>query len=105
MNFIDYSKYAKCDGPSVAKYSSSELDPAQVDRYCRQNKFTGWFDTSALNDININEAVDLLVGKILANEAAAMKETTNTEDDQATTKLDHHQSNSNKSKKTSSNCC
>ena len=42
-----------------------------MDRYCRQNKFTGWFDTSALNDININEAVQLLLGKILANEASA----------------------------------
>ena len=48
----------------MAKYSSSELDPAQVDRFCRQNKFTGWFDTSALNDININEAVQLLLGKV-----------------------------------------
>lgn len=55
----------QCDGASAeSKYSISELDPTDVDRYCRRQMFTGWFDTSAKNDININEAVQFLVGKV-----------------------------------------
>jgi Ras-related protein Rab-32 len=41
------------------------LDPAQVDRFCRHQKFSGWFDTSAKNDINIDEAIQFLVGKVI----------------------------------------
>jgi hypothetical protein len=55
----------KCDGTiEDEKHSSNELDPAQVDRYCRHHKFSGWFDTSAKNDINIEESVQFLVGKV-----------------------------------------
>lgn len=43
---------------------SSELNPAEVDRYCRSHQFSGWFDTSAKDDINIEEAVQFLVGKV-----------------------------------------
>lgn len=55
----------KCDGATAdEKHSSNELDPAQVDRFCRHHQFSGWFDTSAKNDINIDEAVQFLVGKV-----------------------------------------
>lgn len=59
----------KCDGEAEdGKRSNTELNPVKVDHYCRQHKFSGWFDTSAKNDINIEEAVQFLVGKVLASE-------------------------------------
>ncbi len=81
-----------------------------MDRYCRQNKFSGWFDTSALNDININEAVQLLLGKILANEAAAAaaslnKEANATHVDDLPRKLEQSSSTEQPINKKKSNCC
>ncbi|KAI9559366.1 hypothetical protein GHT06_016155 [Daphnia sinensis] len=58
----------KCDGETEGGKSSNELNPVKVDHYCRQHKFSGWFDTSAKNDINIEEAVQFLIGKVLASE-------------------------------------
>ena len=85
-----------------------------MDRYCRQNKFSGWFDTSALNDINIDEAVQLLLGKILANEAAAVaaaasslnKEAMNaTHVDDLPRKLEQSSSTEQPTNKKKINCC
>ena len=65
MTLTDGGSRPKCDGATAdRKHSSNELDPAQVDRYCRHQKFSGWFDTSAKDDINIDEAVQFLVGKV-----------------------------------------
>ncbi|XP_057369389.1 eukaryotic translation initiation factor 2-alpha kinase 3-like [Daphnia carinata] len=59
----------KCDGETEnGNLPNKEVDTVKVDRYCRQHKFSGWFDTSAKNDINIEEAVQFLVGKVLASE-------------------------------------
>ncbi|XP_072528191.1 ras-related protein Rab-38 [Salminus brasiliensis] len=41
----------------------------QMDRFCRENGFLGWFETSAKENINIDEAADCLVKHILANES------------------------------------
>ncbi|KAG9265277.1 ras-related protein Rab-38 [Astyanax mexicanus] len=41
----------------------------QMERFCRENGFLGWFETSAKENINIDEAADCLVKHILANES------------------------------------
>ncbi|KAJ4460827.1 putative Ras-related protein Rab-32 [Paratrimastix pyriformis] len=56
-------------------------NPAQLDRYIEENGFVGWFETSAKDNINIEEAVQFLVTKILETETqtkepAAAKEAT-----------------------------
>lgn len=65
FQWMNCSAYAQCDGEAEdGKRSNTELNPVKVDHYCRQHKFSGWFDTSAKNDINIEEAVQFLVGKV-----------------------------------------
>eukprot|EP00033_Pygsuia_biforma_P000227 GCRY01000285.1.p1 GENE.GCRY01000285.1~~GCRY01000285.1.p1 ORF type:complete len:212 (-),score=30.42 GCRY01000285.1:280-915(-) len=50
----------KCD-----LLEKSERAPAELDKFCEEHGFCGWFDTSAREDTNINEAGRLLVQKIL----------------------------------------
>lgn len=40
-------------------------NPVKMDEYCRQNGFASWFETSARDNINIDEAAKALVEKIL----------------------------------------
>ena len=49
----------KCD------LEDAEIDKAQLDRYCAEHGFIGWFDTSAKHDINISKACRYLVTEIL----------------------------------------
>ncbi|KAJ8953233.1 hypothetical protein NQ318_015812 [Aromia moschata] len=37
--------------------------------YCQENGFTAWFETSARDNINIDDAAKALVEKILEHEA------------------------------------
>lgn len=39
----------------------------QMDRFCKENKFTAWFETSAKDNSNIDQAATALVGAILEN--------------------------------------
>ncbi|XP_028938423.1 ras-related protein Rab-32 [Ornithorhynchus anatinus] len=52
----------KCD---QKKDSGQNL--SQMDQFCKENGFSGWFETSAKDNINIEEAARFLVEKILAN--------------------------------------
>ncbi|XP_021562656.1 ras-related protein Rab-32, partial [Carlito syrichta] len=52
----------KCD----QKRDSSQ-SPSQMDQFCKEHGFTGWFETSAKDNINIDEASRFLVENILAN--------------------------------------
>ncbi|KAB7508117.1 Ras-related protein Rab-32 [Armadillidium nasatum] len=54
----------KCDQPKDGVVSN----PNKMDDYCRERKFAGWFETSAKEDINIDEATKFLISKILNNE-------------------------------------
>lgn len=38
--------------------------PAKMDEYCREKGFAGWFETSAKENINIEEAARSLVHKV-----------------------------------------
>jgi Ras-related protein Rab-32 len=53
----------KCD---LAKERLVKSGP-QLDKYCQEQGFAGWFETSAKDNINIDEAAQFLVKKILAH--------------------------------------
>ncbi|XP_077206656.1 ras-related protein Rab-32 [Paroedura picta] len=42
-------------------------NPSSMDQFCKDGGFVGWFETSAKDDINIDEAARFLVEHILAN--------------------------------------
>nr|XP_009930418.1 PREDICTED: ras-related protein Rab-32 [Opisthocomus hoazin] len=69
----------KCD---QKKDGSQNL--SQMDQFCREGGFVGWFETSAKDNINIDEAARFLVENILAN----YKTFPNEENDVAKPKLD-----------------
>ncbi|EHA98963.1 Ras-related protein Rab-32 [Heterocephalus glaber] len=52
----------KCD-----QSRDSGHNPSQMDQFCKDHGFSGWFETSARDNINIEEAAHLLVENILAN--------------------------------------
>ncbi|XP_058163588.1 ras-related protein Rab-32 [Dasypus novemcinctus] len=53
----------KCDQKRDGDHS-----PAQMDRFCQEHGFASWFETSAKDNINIDEAARFLVETILANQ-------------------------------------
>ncbi|KAK1120029.1 hypothetical protein K0M31_012759 [Melipona bicolor] len=54
----------KCDQQKEGLVNS----PAKMDEYCKEKNFAGWFETSAKENINIEEAAKFLVNKILQND-------------------------------------
>ncbi|XP_050714464.1 uncharacterized protein LOC126997423 isoform X1 [Eriocheir sinensis] len=58
----------KCDQPKEGVVNN----PARMDDYCRDRGFSGWFETSAKENINIDEASRFLVNRILNNEKQGM---------------------------------
>lgn len=52
----------KCD------LEDTEIDKEQLDRFCEQHGFIGWFDTSAKLNINIDKAARFLVEHVLNNQ-------------------------------------
>lgn len=54
----------KCDQPKEGIAASS----AKMDEYCKEKGFAGWFETSAKDNINIDDAAKFLVGTILQND-------------------------------------
>lgn len=45
----------------------------KMDQYCKENGFVGWFETSAKENVNINEAANFLVKHIIASENDILK--------------------------------
>ncbi|XP_067289136.1 ras-related protein Rab-38b [Pseudorasbora parva] len=45
----------------------------KMDQYCKENGFVGWFETSAKENLNINEAANFLVKHIIASENDILK--------------------------------
>ncbi|KAL0267667.1 UNVERIFIED_CONTAM: hypothetical protein PYX00_009868 [Menopon gallinae] len=54
----------KCDQPKEGFVNNH----SKMDEYCREKGFTTWFETSAKENINIEEAARTLVTKILQND-------------------------------------
>ncbi|NXD71706.1 RAB32 protein, partial [Eolophus roseicapillus] len=69
----------KCD-----QKKDSSQNPSQMDQFCREGGFVGWFETSAKDNINIDEAARFLVENILTN----YKTFPNEENDVGKPKLD-----------------
>ncbi|KCV68111.1 Ras-like protein Rab-32A [Fonticula alba] len=46
---------------------------AQMDKYCEEKGFIGWFETSAKENVNIDKACRALVAKILENDVSNNK--------------------------------
>jgi GTPase SAR1 family protein len=46
---------------------NADIDERQLDNYCLNKGFVGWFDTSAKLNHNIDEACNFLVEKILSH--------------------------------------
>jgi Ras-related protein Rab-32 len=51
----------KCDLPDT------RVDKEQLDAFCKEHGFTGWYETSAKNNVNIEEAVKGLVAACLSH--------------------------------------
>ncbi|XP_077990218.1 ras-related protein Rab-32-like isoform X2 [Glandiceps talaboti] len=56
----------KCDQAKEGLVNNA----TQMDEYCKEKGFIGWFETSAKENINIDEAARFLVTTILANDRA-----------------------------------
>ncbi|XP_055605911.1 uncharacterized protein LOC129754075 isoform X1 [Uranotaenia lowii] len=54
----------KCDQPKQGMVTT----PAKLDEYVKEHGFAGWFETSARDNINVEEAAKSLVTKILMND-------------------------------------
>jgi len=53
------------------------LDKEMMDKFCKDNKFIGWLETSAKDNINIDTAGNALVEHILKNDPKAQKQPEN----------------------------
>ncbi|KAG9484098.1 hypothetical protein GDO78_009810 [Eleutherodactylus coqui] len=53
----------KCD----QKRENSTQNPTYMDHFCKEHGFVAWFETSAKDNVNIDEAARCLVDNILAN--------------------------------------
>lgn len=62
--FIDQFFFFQCDQPKEGVVNN----PARMDDYCRERGFSGWFETSAKENINIDEASRFLVNKVCLTE-------------------------------------
>lgn len=52
---------------------------SQMDQFCKEHGFTGWFETSAKDNINIDEAARFLVDSILVNQQSSASEDRDTD--------------------------
>lgn len=60
----------KCDQPKEGLMSNTST----IDTFCKEKQFAGWFETSAKDNINIDEAARFLVTQVLNNDRAMKSE-------------------------------
>ncbi|KAL3889019.1 hypothetical protein ACJMK2_001454 [Sinanodonta woodiana] len=87
----------KCDQAKEGLVSNA----AHMDEFCKENGFTAWFETSAKENINIDESARFLVTKVLHNDRALKNDE---EKDKDRIQLDGSGQNGTKSQK-KFNCC
>ncbi|KAK3588584.1 hypothetical protein CHS0354_001909 [Potamilus streckersoni] len=87
----------KCDQAKEGLVSSA----AQMDEFCKEKSFIGWFETSAKENINIDESARFLVTKVLQNDRALKNDE---EKDKDRIQLDGSGQNGTKSQKKFA-CC
>lgn len=58
---IYFPFHAQCDQPKQGIVNT----PAKMDEYVKEHGFAGWFETSAKENINIEEAARALVNKVI----------------------------------------
>ncbi|XP_022091094.1 ras-related protein Rab-32-like isoform X2 [Acanthaster planci] len=86
----------KCDQAKEGLVNNS----AQMDEYCKDKGFIGWYETSAKENINIDESARFLVTSILANDKSISHDDKDIDADKLT--LDPTQEGANGSK---GSCC
>lgn len=55
-----FNSSLQCDQPKQGTVAIS----SKMDEYVKQNNFAGWYETSAKDNINIDEAAKALVAKV-----------------------------------------
>ncbi|XP_052827171.1 EF-hand calcium-binding domain-containing protein 4B isoform X2 [Octopus bimaculoides] len=85
----------KCDQTKEGLVNNTE----QMDDFCKEKGFLSWFETSAKENINIDEAARFLVGQILKNDQNM--NTGSTEEDKERIQL----ANANQQEPTKKSCC
>ncbi|RUS86502.1 hypothetical protein EGW08_005752 [Elysia chlorotica] len=88
----------KCDQAKEGLVNNT----SQMDDFCKEKGFIGWYETSAKENINIDEAARFLVTKILEKEKA--NKLSDEERDRDRVVLESNETNK-KSEKPRSNCC
>ncbi|RXM30594.1 Ras-related protein Rab-32 [Acipenser ruthenus] len=63
----------KCD----QKKDGNEDNSSNMDQFCKESGFIGWFETSAKDNINVEEAARFLVENILINDKGLPSEDSN----------------------------
>jgi len=67
----------KCDQAREGFFQTHE----QMDAYCKEKGFIGWFETSAKENINIDESAKFLLSKVLENAVKDPASTDTSSDD------------------------
>lgn len=65
----------KCDLAKEGLVKNSK----EMDDYCGEKGFVGWFETSAKENLNINQAAEFLVQKIIENDQGQIAQETDTQ--------------------------
>eukprot|EP01088_Endostelium_zonatum_P012733 TRINITY_DN26_c0_g1_i1.p1 TRINITY_DN26_c0_g1~~TRINITY_DN26_c0_g1_i1.p1 ORF type:complete len:225 (+),score=65.24 TRINITY_DN26_c0_g1_i1:62-736(+) len=79
---------------------------AQMDKYCEELGFAGWFETSAQDNVRIDTAAKFLVGQMLANEKAIPKNVDSKEQNKGfKIQQQQQQQNQGSGEGRKSNCC
>ena len=60
LYFPLYSPFSQCDQPKEGLVNK----PSDMDKYCQEKGFIGWYETSAKENINIDDASKTLVEKV-----------------------------------------
>lgn len=87
----------KCDTMRLEAIKKRE----DMDRYCKENEFLGWYETSAKDNINIDKAFKFLVDRIMEKISALSPKP----QDPSVVYLEKEQSNNNTFVDKKGGCC